>query len=357
MFRRLVVLLALGSAAWAQPASLNRDLAKLVKSHKVPGAAVVVFSKDRLLGTGVAGVRESGKPQPIRLEDRFHIGSNAKAMLATAVAMLVESGQLRWNVLPPDVLQLADAYPSYADSTLLTLLNHHAGFAAYDDTDSAEWKVWAADRQYPALDPLLRFATFAFKQIPPYPPGKEYHYSNAGFSIAGAMVERVTGMPWTTFLQQRLFGPLNMDAGFGWPTQVLGHEETKSGVKLALQDPLPPELLPAGDVQIDAINYAKFLQFHLKGLAGSDSLLKASTVKFLHTPTDGVGLGWGIRDFEGAVSSVHSGSAGTYYAVTVLQPSRDLGVAILVNSGGERASALCSEAANLFVKRFRQPRK
>ena len=123
------------------------------------------------------------------------------------------------------------------------------------------------------------------------------------------------------------------------------------------REPLPPELLPAGDVQINGVDYAKFLQFHLRGLAGQDGVLKAATVKFLHTPIDGVGLGWGIRDFEGAVSSVHSGGAGTYYAVTVLQPSRDLGVAILVNSGGECASALCSEAAHRFVKQFRQPRK
>ena len=187
MFRYLCLLAMLAACASAQPISLDRDLAKLVKSHKVPGAAVVVFSNDHILATGVAGVREAGKPQPITLDDRFHIGSNAKAMLATGVAMLVESGQLRWNVLPPDVLQLADAYPSYANATLLTLLNHHAGFPAYGATESPEWKVWAADRQYPAVDPLLRFSTFAFKQIPPYPPGKEFHYSNAGFSIAGAM--------------------------------------------------------------------------------------------------------------------------------------------------------------------------
>ena len=356
MFTRLGLLAILAMSLSAQSV-LDGDLAKLVKSHKVPGATVVVFSKDRILATGAAGVRQAGKPEPVTLDDRFHIASNAKAMLATGVAMLVEEGKLRWDVLPPDVLELADAYPSYASSTLLTLLNHHAGFPAYDDTDSPEWKAWAANTQYLALDPLLRFATYAFKTIPPFPPGKQMHYSNAGYAIAGAMVEKVSGMPWTEFLRQRLFAALGMDADFGLPTQAIGHEENRKGFTPAPQDGFPAELRPAGDVQLSALSYAKFLQFHLRGLAGAEGLLKSSTVKFLHTPTDRAGLGWGIRDFEGALSSVHSGSAGTYYAVTVLQPSRDLGVAVMVNSGGSRAEALCGEAVRLFLKRFRQPRK
>jgi CubicO group peptidase (beta-lactamase class C family) len=293
------------------------------------------------------------------LNDRFNIGSNGKAMLATTLAFLVESGQLSWDSRPAEVLAPAKMDPAYSNVTLTSLLNHHAGLPSFEDDSSPEWKAWiASPKEGPAGKPVQRFARWVLTQPPSVRPGTELLYSNAGYSTAAAMAEQVTGMDWKELMRSRLFAGLEMDADFGLPapssSQPSGHYETKQGVQVqSLDDATPPFIQPAGDVQLSILNYAKFLQFHLRGLAGVDGVLKARTVSFMHVPSGKAALGWGIRDFDGAKASVHSGSAGSYYAVTILVPSRNLGVAVLLNAGGERADAACSEAAKKFLAQFK----
>lgn len=352
-----IVMCLVATILSAQPRNLDRDVAAIVKSHNVPGAAVVVFSKNQILGLGAAGVREVGKSALITAQDRFHIGSNAKAMLATMLATLVEDRTLGWDSRPVDVLLAMDAQPAFATMTLTELLNHHAGFAAFDDDTSAEWKAWLASPRDPSVRPLLRFSRYVLSQSPAVAPVREFLYSNAGYSVAAAMAEQVTGKDWKELMQARLFGPLGITADFGYSEdgQPVGHYETNKGLQVRdPSDTTPPFLQPAGDVQLSVLDYAKFLQLHLRGLTAADGLLRAETVRRLHTPVGKVALGWGVREFEGATSHVHSGSAGSFYAVTALQPSRNLGVAVVVNSGGERADKACGEALRKFLAQFRK---
>jgi CubicO group peptidase (beta-lactamase class C family) len=110
-------------------------------------------------------------------------------------------------------------------------------------------------------------------------------------------------------------------------------------------------------VELSLEDYARFLQVNLRGLEGRDTtLLKAATIKHLHTspvsPPDKYGLGWGLQDFDGVPASVHVGSAGTFYAITIIQPKLDLGVAVFANAGGERATAAATEALKALIRRF-----
>src|SRR5262249_27097131 len=96
---------------------------------------------------------------------------------------------------------------------------------------------------------------------------------------------------------------------------------------------------------------------NLRGLEGHDTpLLKAATIQHLHTspvsPPDKFGLGWGLQDFDGAPASVHTGSAGAFFAVTIIQPTRDLGAAVFTNAGGDRASAAAADAVKQLIRRF-----
>ena len=143
--------------------------------------------------------------------------------------------------------------------------------------------------------------------------------------------------------------------------QPWGHYETRGGTKpVDPRDPgerVPPIIWPAGSVELSLGDYAKFLQANLRGLQGGDTpLLKATTIKHLHTspvtPPDKYGLGWGLQDFDGASSSVHVGSAGAFYAITIVQPTRDLGVAVFANAGGARASAATTDAIKTLIRRF-----
>ena len=162
----------------------------------------------------------------------------------------------------------------------------------------------------------------------------------------------------------QVFEPLGIHAIFEWPAtwnkdQPWGHVETKKGIRP--QNPndkdeqLPLFLLPAGGIAMSVDDYGKFLQEHLKGLEGKPGkLLSLETIRRLHTAPmhDKYALGWGLQQLNEVPSSVHAGSDGTFYAVVAVQPSRDIAVAVVTNSGGDRSSAGCSAALKALLAQY-----
>lgn len=347
--------------------SLDTWLDTVRARHDVPALGAIVFRADSILARGVAGVRRADATAPVEEGDRFQLGSNTKAITATVLATLVEEGQLAWTTTLADVFpELRDAMsPDFRAVTIELLLSHHAGLSAFDDSDAEDF------RSIPRLSgtPMERRAAFTawvLSVAPASPVGGAVLYSNGGYTVAAAVAERVTGESWESLVRSRVFEPLGLAGAFAWSEapdvdQPWGHYETPEGLQpVDPRDPaerVPPIIWPAGAVELSLADYARFLQLHLRGLEGRDTpLLNSATIAHLHTspvqPPDAYGLGWGVQDFAGARSSVHVGSAGAFYAITIIQPTRDLGVAVFANAGGERATAAVTEAAKALVERF-----
>ncbi|HET9299898.1 MAG TPA: serine hydrolase domain-containing protein, partial [Candidatus Polarisedimenticolaceae bacterium] len=241
----------------------------------------------------------------------------------------------------------------------------HAGISSFEDTDAKDF------RSIPRLAGTPReqraaFTAWVLRGKPAGPIGGKALYSNGGYTIAAAIAERVADASWESLVRARVFQPLGITGSFAWSdapevNQPWGHHETRGGAKpIDPRDPkerVPPIIWPAGSAELSLEEDARFLQVHLRGLQGRDTpLLKAATIQHLHTspvsPPDRYGLGWGLQDFEGAPASVHVGSAGAFYAITILQPTRDLGVTVFTNAGGERGAAAATEAIKALVRRF-----
>jgi CubicO group peptidase (beta-lactamase class C family) len=248
--------------------------------------------------------------------------------------------------------------------TIDLLLSHHAGISPFEDTDAKDFK------SVPRLSgtPVQRrtaFTAWVLRGKPAGPIGKGL-YSNGGYTIAGVIAERVAGESWESLVRTRVFKPLGLAGSFSWSdsadlNQPWGHYETRGGTKPIdprdADERVPAIIWPAGSVELSLEDYARFLQVNLRGLQGRDTpLLKAATIKHLHTspasPPDKYGLGWGLQDFDGAPASVHVGSAGAFYAITIIQPTRDLGVAVFANAGGERGAAAATDAIKALIRRF-----
>jgi CubicO group peptidase (beta-lactamase class C family) len=90
----------------------------------------------------------------------------------------------------------------------------------------------------------------------------------------------------------------------------------------------------------------------LEGKGGK--FLSTETIKRLHTSPlqDKFALGWGSQQVNGVRSSVHTGSAGSFYAVVVLQPVRDIAVAVVANSGGDRSGTGSAAALKALLARY-----
>jgi CubicO group peptidase (beta-lactamase class C family) len=318
--------------------------------------AAVTLRADRILNVDAVGVRCEGRSQQVDASSEFHLGSLAKAITATMLATLIDEGKLSWQTRPLDVFPewSGAVLHAYANVTLDDLFRHRAGLPPYQPLGAAEL------RGFPASASRAECARWVLGRQPANQPGTVALYSNAGPCIAAVMAERVTGHRWEHLLRDRVFAPLGMHAGFGWPaavdpTQPWGHRPSWLGprpVSPGTSFPLPDFFRPAGDVRMTLGHYGRFLQSHLAGLLGRDSLLRAGTVQHLHTPVDGCGLGWGVGTVDGVMTSGHAGGAGSFLAIVTIWPTRDLAIAVAANLDSHRARSACDAASKTIERLF-----
>ena len=353
-------------SASAPSTEIKSLLEKQVKDHQLVGIAAIMFRSHTIVGIAAAGVKRQGESTPLGSADLFHLGSNTKAITATMIARLVEAGKLSWTTTALETFpELSKTMrPAFRRITMEQLLSHHAGIPPFSKVKA---KVGTWPKPWPhlsgsAVEQRSQFAALVLKHAPAITPGTKALYSNAGFAIAAAMAERRTGASWEDLLTSQVLEPLGMHAIFGFPlsagrNQPWGHVETKKGFIAvpggAVQ--LPPYMLPAGGLATALGDYVRFLQMNLKGLRGEDSpFLSAKTIQRLHSsPThDQYALGWAKIQITSVPSSAHNGSAGSFYASVALQPSRDEGVAVVLNSAGERSGEAADAVLNALLKRY-----
>jgi D-alanyl-D-alanine carboxypeptidase len=290
-----------------------------------------VIRSDRL-ATDVAGAA--------RLSDRFHLGSNTKAMTATLAAIAVERGLLDWTTPAAAVLDV-DGSP---EVTLERLLAHAAGIRPL--TDDAELLGLPAER--------ARVARLLVAEDALFTPGTDTAYSNGGYAVVATMLEAVTGAAWEGLLHAWLAGPLSIELGVGWPAGLAGHYERDGELvphERADGYRVHAAIAPAGDVSATIGAYGRFVQLHLRGLRRRPELIASESFERLHAPLRGVfALGWGVQQWEGSMTSVHAGSAGTFFAVVAIQPERDLAVAVVTNAGGQLAATAATELARELIR-------
>jgi D-alanyl-D-alanine carboxypeptidase len=336
----------------ALPPKINTENLKSVLSqyraeYDIPALVIGIFTPDTIIMAS-DGIRDVISKTEVDLSDRFHIGSCTKAMTAFAAARLVEKKFLSWNTKIIDVFSEweSETRAYYKNKTLADLLSHRAGvqpfFNGFEFRDVPETVFQGSIKEK-----REKFARWLLQRTPTVDITRPYIYSNAGYTVAAVMLEKVTGKPWETLIQEEVFAPLNINGSFGWPVdtsshQPLGHIRPAEW-KLSDQTDwviLPDsmhyscELLePAGDVSVPMRDYCLFLQENLKALNGQGTLLKQPTYQFLFYGRKGYAMGWGNPVGRGNHYLSHDGSAGTFYCRNLLCREKQAGLAIFANSG------------------------
>jgi CubicO group peptidase (beta-lactamase class C family) len=325
--------------------------------HKVPALAGAIVTGKGLEAIGAVGVRKAGTDLAVTVEDLWHIGSDTKAMTAALIGRLVEQGKLKWETTIEEAFpDLAPPWPpAFKRITLLHLLAHRSGLPAnllwsfLPRTGTIREQRLAAVR----LAASLKFLS---------EPGVKYIYSNLGYVIAGAIVEKAGEGSWEELMRNMIFEPLGMKnagyGGVGTPGQVdqpWGH--TADGKPVAGNGPEmdnPPVVSPAGRVHCSLGDWAVFIADQLRGARGEKALLKPETYQKLHTPPFGgnYALGWVVveREWGGGPVLTHAGSNTMNFAVAWLAPRRDFAVLVVTNQGGMTANKACDEAASALIR-------
>jgi CubicO group peptidase (beta-lactamase class C family) len=335
---------------------LNTLLETVRAEAQLPALAAAVIEKNKLVAMGAAGKRRADKDDPVRSDDRFHIGSCTKSMTATLVARLVEMGKLDWESMVAEVLSdiRKDIRREYRKVTIEQLLTHRSGLpaklSAHRQLFNQLWNRTATHR--------LQAARIILQEKPVASPGEKTVYSNGGYVIAGAMVEAATGTTWEELMQEHLFRPLGIkSAGFGAPTAgAWGHRSVAGRYSPVPPSPLadnPPVLGPAGTVHLSLPDWARYAILHLKGASEENPpLLRKTTFRKLHTPPAGstYAMGWGVSQPSWAQETAlqHAGSNTMWLAQILLLPRSRKGFLIATNAGDERASDAVRRVAELL---------
>ena len=265
----------------------------------------------------VTGVQGRGYDKKVAGNARWHLGSCTKSMTATLAAVMVRDGDLRWDSTVGEAFvdETFAVHDDYAAMTLVELLSHQAG-VPNDLTERPMWgRLWiekdgteTGQRQKIAADYLPRG--------PVHPPKSKFLYSNAGYVIAGRMLEKRGGKSFEQLLVERVFAPLSMTtAGFGPPTgddDPRGHRNGLPMLTFRFADN-PPGLSSAGRVHMTLADWAKYAAEHLRAARGEEAkLLTPEAAKFLHTPVgeSNYALGWGrpTVDWSDTPVVAHAGS-------------------------------------------------
>ncbi len=358
------------------PVDASVLLTSIRERHQLPGLAAVVLQGAHIVAQGVVGVRKAGEEtaMPITLHDAFHLGSATKAMTATLVAQLVEEGQLRWSMSLAEIFApvLPHIDSAWQSVTLQHVLAHRAGLPA--DPGGLR-RAWAFVSGTPLPEQRHNLVAAALSHPPATPPGAKFLYSNVGYILLGAIIEKITGQSWENVMRTRLFAPLGIGhGGFGPPgapdrvEQPWGHTDAGKALSPDAHGADNPAFYgPAGTVHLPIAEWAKFVALHLQGDPANPhrhvALLTPETFAHLHTPApeEDYLAGWmfarrvwarGARSTDGGHAFWHNGTNKAWFSLTWLAPEIDFAVLIACNQGGEAATVACDEAAGVLIQEF-----
>ena len=334
--------------------------------HKVPALAVVVTKDGVICDRAAAGVRKWGDTAPVTTNDVFHIGSCTKSMTATLTAMFIEQGKLRWDTT------IAEMFPEwkgkmdkqYETVTVEQLLHHRGGVP--HAPPSAAWKRAWEEIGTP-MQQRREYLEAVLSAPPEAAPGTKMIYSNDGYVIVGALLEKISGQDFETLMTEKLFKPLHMDtAGFGSPgtkdktDQPWGHTKNIFGTSPTQTDN-PPVHSPCGRVHCSLDDLARYAMFHLQ--RETNSLLKPEVMAKLHASPDGVKIkdvmddyacGWVRmkRGWAGGPVLWHNGSNTMWYIVMWLAPEKNFCVIAATNIAGDDAEKACDDACVAMIDKW-----
>lgn len=270
-------------------------LAELAAEHRVPGVQLAVH-QDGTTTPVHTGVTTCGTDALVDGRSMFPIGSLTKPFTATLAMLLVSDGDVGLDV------PLARYLPDLAgqDVTLRQVLSHTGGLAA--GVDGADWSTSAG-------------AWVAGHPGPVHRPGTVFSYSNAGYLVAGHLVETVTGMDWWEAVSTILLRPLGITPAHATRTEVAGHTVQRSGriLPIAQQSLLPVED-PIGALALSAVDLVTFVRVHLADPALPRMLDLDAAAEMREDRTAGLWVGpFGLADGWGPGWSVYRGAGRDWF--------------------------------------------
>jgi CubicO group peptidase (beta-lactamase class C family) len=340
----MMLALAFGSVSASPTLQAETDFAAMdayvteqMNNLGIPGMALGIVQGDQIVHLQGFGVADSSG-RAVTPQTPFYIGSVTKSFTALSVMQLVEAGKIDLDAPVQTYLpwfELADKEAS-AKITVRNLLNHTTGFLEKDGD-----RGLGLMSQQGSEEVVRGLVTLKLSQ----PVGTTFHYSNLNYTIAGLIVEKVSGQSYGDYVTKHIFEPLDMRHSYASRILALaeglseGHHYISHAFKW--ESDRPPSFLPSGGLiaSVEDLTHYAIAQLN-DGRYGSTSILSPQGTAELHTPAISTGgdrhyaLGWAVSTWDGIPIVSHSGNNCCFHSFAILMPDRGSGVILLANADG-----------------------
>ena len=352
-----LVVLFFASSAQAQFAE---SIEKARVKHDLPGVAIGLLKVDEKPIIAVAGVRKRGDIAKVEATDQWHLGSNTKPITALLFALLVDLGLIDWDT------PLAEIFPEEAKKwppnlrkvSPRHLLTHTSGLPTLGPLE--RFQAERSDKETPLEDRASLMKSLADVKLIGE-PGTKYEYSNLGYVVLGAIIDRRGKASWEEQIGARVFTPLGIKKwGVGpagkndpWP-----HE--KNGTPLADADVRDnsPIYNSAGRLHMSIADYQRILAETLRIANRESTLVKPATAKKLmeapFAASPHVLGGWiAVRNAADPkkIALTHDGSNTLNYCTAWIVPGEKMAFCCMTNQA-RAGHRVCEELSKSILKRF-----
>ena len=340
-----VLLFATAFSLKAQDATTQR-LTQLMQDYPVMGLSVAVVKEGRVVHTQALGWKEEGK-EPLETTDLFRIASISKSFTATALLQLVEKKVLSLDDDVSDLIGFRVRNPKFPNTviTLRMLLSHTSSI-------NDQQGYFTLDAIHPKKNATWQGAYNA------YAPGKGYEYCNLNFNLAGAILEKYSGLRFDAYIQENILKPLGLYGGYDvdqldksrlatlyayqrdsakFTASPAAYVSKSEELKTYIPGYSTPIFSPTGGMKISAPDLAKYLLLHMNyGKVGTTRIISTANAKTMQTPLstdENYGLALWKTDvlLPGVELVGHTGSAYGLYSALFFNPEEKYGFVVISN--------------------------
>lgn len=297
-----------------------------------PGGVVLIARKGRVIYKKAFGMASLELDVPMREEMVFNVGSMTKQFTAVAVLQLMEQGKLS---LQDEVTKYLTDYPVNGRKiTVENLLTHTAGIPG-----PAPEAMLSLQGRKDIVGLQEVIATFKNRPLD-FAPGTKWSYSNDGYILLGAIIEKVSGLSYPEYLEQKIFKPAGMTRTLFGDDQLLVknraasyiYSRAESRFLNAMNDKVETAY-SAGAIQSTAEDLFRWNQALLSNrMIKKESLEKAQAeYKLPGGKGTNYGYGWFIGNIQGSPIVEHGGNMGGFMSHAIYLPREDIYVVVLYN--------------------------
>jgi len=304
-------------------------------------------SADHIPGTAV-GIVAGGRPVLLKgfgnatADTPFFLGSIGKSFTALAIMQLADQGKVDLDAPVRKYIpwfKVGDGRES-GSITVLQLLDQTSGISTKAGLTELSFKPTTTFAR--AIDGFEMFPLTAR-------PGKAFQYSNANYTIAGYIVQRVSGQSYDSYVRQHIFAPLGMTHTYAMtgtarePGLTRGYA-TWFGLKVPLTEQVAAPLIPAGYIISTASDMTHYLIAQMNGgVYDGTRIVSAAAMREMHAPlaplgsqtlvpgATSYGLGWAVGTINGTPLIAHDGQLRDFDSAMAILPRKNIAVVVLMN--------------------------